>query len=140
MGVIQPRFLWRIMWLGVCIMGMMSAACLAEEVRVSDIQVISEADGTDKILFLLKPFSDPKVFSIEEGNPRIVIDISNVRSWDGRPTLAVNGHCIRQVRTHLHRAEKRLRIVLDLVPSRDYTASPVYYEGKGIYCITVSAG
>lgn len=132
------NFLCALACLGVSVPGI-PATLLAEEVKVTDLKCFSEEDGRDKVCFVLKPLADPKIFSIEGENPRIVLDIPNVHSWAGKPRVAVNGRSVQQVRTHLHRAEKKLRIVLDLVPSRDYTADPIYYEAKGIYCISVSA-
>ncbi len=131
------RFLFALAWLGGCVTGL-PAVSHADEVRVADLQFFSEEDGFDKVCFVLKPLSDPKIFSIEGENPRIVLDIPNVQAWAGKPRLTVNGRSVKQVRTHLHRGENKLRIVLDLVPSRDYTADPIYYEAKGIYCISVS--
>ncbi|MFO7600640.1 MAG: AMIN domain-containing protein [Candidatus Desulfacyla sp.] len=127
----------------LCLLGLIVTgtppASSAEEVRVGDIQVISEKNGSERVCFLLNPFCNPKIFSIEGDKPRIVVDIPHVRAWTGKPTVAANGVSIRQVRTHLHRDDKRLRIVLDLTPSLDYTAEPLYFEAEGIYCIAVSA-
>lgn len=113
------------------------AGVAAQDVHVGQIQALSDKNGTDKVCFVLKPFCDPKVFSIEGDRPRIVVDIENVQAWVDTPTVLLNGPSIRQVRSHLHREQNKLRIVLDLTPSRDYTAEPVYYESEGIYCIAV---
>jgi len=106
-------------------------------VVVGDIQYEIEKNGTEKVCFELNRFCNPKVFSIEGNNPRIVIDIKNVSSWKGKSRITVNAVLIRQVRSHLHRAHNKLRIVLDLSPSLDYVAEPLYYKAEGVYCIAV---
>ncbi len=104
---------------------------------VGDIQYEIEKNGTEKVCFGLNRFCSPKVFSIEGNNPKIVIDIKNVSSWKGKSRIPVNALLIRQVRSHLHRAHNKLRIVLDLSPSMDYVVEPLYYKAEGVYCIAV---
>jgi hypothetical protein len=72
-------------------------------VIVGDIHFGAEKSGVEKICFSLNRFRDPQVFSIEGGKPRIVIDIQDVLSWSGKPTMPVDGALIIQVRTHFHR-------------------------------------
>ena len=108
-------------------------------VIVRDIQFVTEKSGTEKVCFLLNPFCNPQVFSLEGSSPRIVIDIENVHSWKGKSKIPAEGVLIRQVRTHFYRDQNKLRIVLDLRPSMDYTAEPLYYKAEGIYCMAVAA-
>jgi hypothetical protein len=133
------KFVLTLGWLGL-LMTVMPSASLAEGVIVGDIQFISEKSGTEKVCFAMNRFCDPQVFSLEGGKPRIVIDIKDVHSWSGKPRVPVNGVLIMQVRTHFHRDQHKLRIVLDLTPSLDYTADPLYYQAEGLYCIAVVAG
>ena len=101
------------------------------------IACITDA-GVEKVYVRLKDFFIPKIFNINGQKPRIVIDIKNVSHWPGRPSVPVHGRLIRQVRSHLHSREKRLRIVLDLEPSRNYQVSQTYYKAENVYCVEVS--
>ncbi|MFH2219783.1 MAG: hypothetical protein ABII68_08990 [Pseudomonadota bacterium] len=60
-----------------------------------------------------------------------------IYAWDGKSTVPVNGKLIKQIRTHLHRDDKKLRIVLDLDPEADYSVNPTYYRLNNIYCVEV---
>ena len=109
----------------------------AESIVVGNIQYEIEKTGTEKVCFVLNRFCNPKVFSIEGNNPRIVIDIENVYSWKGKSRIPVNALLIKRVRTHFHRGHNKLRIVLDLSPSIDYVVEPLYYKAERVYCIEV---
>jgi hypothetical protein len=130
------KFVLTLSWLAWIVTAMPPASS-ADVVTVGDIQ-FNKRNGNEKVCFVLKPFCNPRVFSLEGNKPRIVMDIVNVHSWKGRSKMPVEGVFVRQVRTHFHSDQKRLRIVLDLTPSRDYTAEPLYYKAEGIYCISVS--
>ncbi|MBW1780565.1 MAG: hypothetical protein JRL30_07475 [Deltaproteobacteria bacterium] len=67
-----------------------------EGVLVGDIQFGIEKCGTEKVCFVLNPFSNPTIFSLEGSNPRIVIDIKEVPSWSGKSRMSVNGLLIKQ--------------------------------------------
>ncbi len=110
-----------------------------DNVVVGDIQFAIEKNATEKVFFALNRFCNPEIFPLEGNNPRIVIDIKKVSSWNGRARIPVNGLLIKQVRISFHRDQNKLRIVLDLNPSMDYVAAPIYYKAEGVYCIEVRA-
>lgn len=110
-----------------------------DNVVVGDIQFEIEKNATEKVFFALNRFCNPEIFPLEGNNPRIVIDIKKVSSWNGRARIPVNGLLIKQVRIYFHRDQNKLRIVLDLNPSMDYAAVPIYYKAEGVYCIEVRA-
>ena len=82
-------------------------------------------------------FSIPVFFTLEGDKPRIVLDIKHVSHWKGKRKIPVNGEYIQQIRTHLHKASEKLRIVLDLKPKKDYTVQQIYEMNANIYTIEV---
>jgi hypothetical protein len=108
-----------------------------EKVIVGDMNFVREKDGAESVCFALSRFCSPHIFSIPGKKPRIVIDVKPVPKWYGKPSIQVGGHQIIRVRSHLHKAEEKLRIVLDLDPSKDFTVEPRYYETERVYCIYV---
>jgi ketosteroid isomerase-like protein len=91
----------------------------------------------EKVFITLNNFSTPKILTLEGDKPRIVIDIKNVSSWSGHYRTPVNGKLIKQIRTFLHHDTEKLRIVLDLNPSENYSTYQIYYQTENIYCIEV---
>jgi len=96
-----------------------------------------EADGAEKVFVSMDYFAVPRVMTLEGNKPRIAIDMENIRSWDGKPLINTNGKLVKQVRTHLYPNDKKLRIVLDLDPARNYTAKLTYQKSKNMYCMQV---
>ena len=94
---------------------------------------------SEKVLVHLKGFSVPKAFDIDGENPRIVIDIWNVSTWNGPSRLPSKGKVIRRIRTYLHKNENKLRIVLDLNvnPYRDYSITQLYDVKKNTYWLEI---
>jgi len=92
-------------------------------------------NGSETVSVYMTGSSIPKAFDVNEGNPRIVIDIWNVAAWQGGSRIPVNGKLIRQIRTYLHRKSNKLRIVLDLAiePGRNYSVTEIYDVKKHIY-------
>ena len=108
-----------------------------EKVLVGDMNFVKEENGAERICFSLSRFCIPEISSIPGKKPRIVIDVKGVPKWYGKPRIQVNGNQIEQVRIHLHKAEEKLRIVLDLNPSLDFMVEPRYYEAERLYCVYV---
>lgn len=93
--------------------------------------------GGERVYIRMDRFFIPIVFNLEGKKPRVVIDIFDISQWDEPSRLPANGPLIRQIRTYLHRKQKKLRIVLDLNPSENYYISQRYFKGKNIYCIEI---
>jgi len=107
-----------------------------EKTVVKNITFEIEND-LEKVFVGLDQFTIPRVLTLGGNKPRIVLDIMNVSSWKGRSKIPVNGKIIRQIRTHLHREIEKLRIVLDLMPAKNYIIEQTFYRAKNIYCIAV---
>jgi hypothetical protein len=100
---------------------------------------INVGPASERVFVHMNGFSVPKAFDIDGENPRIVIDIWNVVAWKGPRRIPSNGKLIKQIRTYLHKDEKKLRIVLDLNvnPFKDYSISQVYDVKKNTYWLEI---
>ena len=108
-----------------------------EKVFVGDMNFVREKSGAERVCFTLSRFCNPDIFSIPGKKPRIVIDVKPVQEWHGKAQIQLNGIQIQQIRTHLYKKEKKLRIVLDLNPALDFMVEPRYYEDERLYCVDV---
>ncbi len=99
--------------------------------------VSDEKQETVKIL--LDRFFPPETFVLEGDNPRIVCDFFNaVPHPDIESEMVLKGDCIVKVRMGPYEhPEKKVRIVLDLVPDNHYEVQQIFYEAENLYCITV---
>jgi hypothetical protein len=106
---------------------------------VRNIYVKFEPVGHEKVFIDFSREAAPEISSIGGKDPRIVVDIKNVLSIrQGIKKIEVKGKLIRQVRSNLDLASRRLRIVVDLAPSRNYEVEPVFYKAEKIYVLNIS--
>ena len=105
---------------------------------VGDITFVKEKGGRERICIPFNRTCLPNIFSIPGKNPRIVLDLEKVSRWPGKEIISTNGLLIQQVRMHMHKNERKLRVVLDLNPKMDYDVAPSYYEAENVYCVDVS--
>jgi ketosteroid isomerase-like protein len=107
-------------------------------VKVKRIHYRSRSDQ-EQVVIELSKHSIPESLSIEGDNPRYIIDVRDVFSWDGQNKFIINGNYIQQIRTYLNDAEHKLRIVLDLYPDNNYQINRRYDLQRNIYTVEVEA-
>lgn len=94
-------------------------------------------EGTDRVCIRMDRFFIPRVFSLDEDPPRVVVDVPDVRQWKGVSRKPVDGPLVKRIRSYLHRNERKLRVVLDLQPAEAYAVSQTYYRKENLFCIGV---
>ena len=95
--------------------------------------------GEEKVFFLISGFYPPKYFALEGDRPRVACDFYGARLGKGiGRCIEVNGRLIQQIRTAVHPGKNpKVRIVLDLVPGKNYDVEQVFYKKENLYVITV---
>ena len=111
-------------------------AILPNSIIIKSIKFEPKKDR-ENVFIASNTFFVPKVLTFEGDKPRIVIDIKNVSSWSGHYRTPVNGNLIKQIRTFLHHDTEKLRIVLDINSSENYSINQIYEQTENIYCIEV---
>ena len=105
---------------------------------IKDITFKLEKGGEEIVLIYANHYFEPKIFALDGGKPRLVIDIKNVINYKkGSSKIAVNGKLIRQIRTYLNPKSKILRVVLDHYTSMNYIVKQVFFEVDNIYILRV---
>lgn len=116
-----------------------------EKVASSVVPTILEIsfDGSssrgEMVLFRLNDFSPPAVSAIEKDNPRVLCDFmamnldSNVQK-----TIETNGRFIERIRTARHNDPEKVRVVLDLLPNRDYDLQQVFFRKDNLFVLIVN--
>lgn len=146
MRITQPSFILGLLTLLLTVLPSTNAFCETgsedadeEKVIVGDLQFSKESSGAEHVCFSLNRFCSPTIFPIPGEKPRIVVDIKPIIRWRGKTRFQVEGHQIQQIRTHFHKSREKLRIVIDLNPSLNFTVEPRYYEAECRYCVYVFA-
>ncbi len=96
-------------------------------------------DRQESVKILLDRFSPPETFVLEGENPRIVCDFfAAVPHPDIEPEMVLKGDFISKIRIGAYaEPEKKVRVVLDLVPSKNYEVQQIFFEKENLYVLSV---
>ncbi len=100
-------------------------------VKVVDGYGLEDADGSIQIVLVMDRVIHPTAFVLKDPL-RVVVDLEP--AWtEGLPRLTSWGHPFLKgpIRLGWHSEQRRLRLVLDLVPGPIYDASQDLYLGEG---------
>ena len=104
-----------------------------------DVSYESTANDSEMVLFKLNDFYPPIVFGIEKGNPRVVCDfLDTLLAVDIPPVINTNGIFVRKIRTARHPSPEKVRVVLDLVPNKNYDLQQVFFKEDNLFVIIIS--
>ncbi len=104
-----------------------------------DVSFESTANDSEMVLFKLNDFYPPIVFGIEKGNPRVVCDfLDTLLAVDIPPVIETDGFFVRKIRTARHPSPEKVRVVLDLVPNKNYDLQQVFFKEDNLFVIIIS--
>jgi hypothetical protein len=103
-----------------------------------DVSFDNTSSDSEMVLFKLNDFYPPIVFGIEKGNPRVVCDFLDTElSPDVRSVLDTNGEYVARIRVARHKDPDKVRVVLDLVPNRNYDLQQVFFKEENLFVIVI---
>ncbi|PID41496.1 MAG: hypothetical protein CR981_03180 [Proteobacteria bacterium] len=106
---------------------------------VKDVSFETTANDSEMVLFKLNEFYPPIVFGIEKGNPRVVCDFLDTDLADTvKSVIQTNGVYVSRIRTALHTNPHKVRVVLDLVPNRNYDLQQVFFKEDNLFVIIIN--
>ena len=104
-----------------------------------DVSFESTANDSEMVLFKLNDFYPPIVFGIEKGNPRVVCDFLDTSlAKTVLPVIQTKGLFVSKIRTARHPSPEKVRVVLDLVPNRNYDLQQVFFKEDNLFVIIIS--
>jgi hypothetical protein len=94
-----------------------------------------------KVIFELNGPFPPQTMIVEGEKPRVVCDFFDVGlASDIGDSIEVNNGIIEKIRTGMHKWPKfKVRVVLDLVPERNYEIDQFFFEKENYYILVVKA-
>jgi len=132
----------RIGWAHQSLFSMDSSAKGVSFKEVKEIRVDKTPEGEEKITFVLSGFYPPKTFVSEEDSPKIVCDFPEARASEHiKQTIPVNGTYLKKIRVGIHEGPpSKLRVVLDMVPNKNYSVKQTFFKKENLYTLTLKAG
>ena len=109
--------------------------------EVRTIRPETPANDVAKVVFELNGPYPPQTTITGEGKPRIVCDFYDAKiAPDIGDRIEVNNGFIERIRIGMHKWPKlKVRVVLDLVPGRDYTLERSLVDKENCYVLEVAA-
>jgi hypothetical protein len=99
----------------------------------------NDSNRGEMVLFKLNEFHPPIVFGIEEGTPRVVCDFKDTTAAKDLPnSIKTAGKFIQKVRIGKEKADKKVRVVLDLTPNFSYDLQQVFFKDDNLFVIIIN--
>lgn len=99
------------------------------------------AKDVAKVIFELNGPFPPETMIVEGEKPRVVCDFFDARlASDIGDSIEVNNGIVEKIRTGMHKWPKsKVRVVLDLVPERNYEVDQIFFEKENYFVLVVKA-
>jgi len=118
-----------------------SATAPAADFTINEIQfeAADTPERSETVHIMLNALLYPTTFALVEGIPRVVCDFIDAEpAKDLKGAIEVNGRYVKRIRTGFHANPKtKTRVVLDLVPDRDYTIQQIASPKNNRFSIVV---
>ncbi len=92
------------------------------------------------VAFKLNSFNPPVVFGIEEDIPRIVCFFKDTSASDDLEELIESGgRFIKSIKIGKYRDPDNIRVVLDLIPGKNYDLQQIFFKEDSLFMIIINA-
>ncbi len=110
------------------------------EPQLLDILFEDSSNKGEMVVFKLNGFYPPVVFGLEKETPRVVCDFSVTRLSKRVPLLIDSrGVYVEKIRTAQHKNPDKIRVVLDLVPDKNYDLQQIFFKEDNYFVIIVNS-
>jgi hypothetical protein len=126
----------------LCFAVSFAAPCAGEDPKtaltVKKIAFTRDKGDMERIALFCNQSCVPEIFSLEEGNPRVVMDLKGVSLIQTKArNINTGGKLVKRVRSYLDKQTKTLRVVLDMEPSKYYIVCPMQGPSGNTYMLTI---
>lgn len=91
------------------------------------------------VLFHLSGFHPPSVSAGEKDNPRVFCDFMGMEMDKGvEETITAKGKFVERIVTAKQNTPEKIRVVLHLVPNRDYDLQQVFFKNDNLFVLIVN--
>jgi len=112
---------------------------ISELPTILDISFDDSSSKGEMVLFRLNKFSPPIVSVIEKENPRVLCDFMETNMNPSvLKSIEANGKYVERIRAARHDDPKKVRVVLDLLPNRDYDLQQVFFRNDNLFVLIVN--
>ncbi len=108
--------------------------------QIFDIGFDDSSNKGEMVSFKLNDFYPPVVFGQEKDNPGVVCDFPDTLLSKNVPaTIDCNGVYVKRIKTSSHKNPDKIRVVLELVPDKNYDLQQVFFKEDNSFVIIVNS-
>jgi AMIN domain len=107
--------------------------------RVLNISFDDSSAKGEMVLFHLSGFHPPSVSAVEKDNPRVFCDFLGMEIDKGvEEVITAKGKFVERISTAKQSTPDKVRVVLHLVPNRDYDLQQVFFKNDNLFVLIVN--
>jgi len=107
---------------------------------LSNVNFEKTSHKGEMVLFKLNDFFPPKVFGIEKGEPKVILDFNDTElGKQVKDVLFCNGKYVQSIRITKNTNPVKVRVVLHLVPHRNYDLQQVFFKEDNLFVVIVNS-
>jgi tetratricopeptide (TPR) repeat protein len=130
-------------WLAVFFVLSSYGHCLAEDqattLTVKEIVLKIHKNGEEKVAVLCSQACVPALSVVEGNKLRIIMDFAGVSYIEPKyRNVPVSSKYVKIIRSYLDHASRKLRVVLDMDPSKHYVVHPTQDQTANAYSLVIS--
>ena len=101
----------------------------------------SDADKGENVRFKLNGEHSPKIFTIQDANPRLVLDFPDTRCSNSvNRAIDAKGKLVKKIRVGIHTdKDPKIRVVVDLAPNGKYQHTQHFDAQDKTLVVTISS-
>jgi tetratricopeptide (TPR) repeat protein len=117
--------------------------CIAQDqtatLTVKEIVFKADKGGREKVAVLCTQACVPALSSVEGKKPRIIMDFTGVSFIEPKyRNIPISGKYVKKIRSYLDKDSKKLRVLLDMDPSKHYVVHPTQDPTANAYSLLIS--
>ncbi len=106
---------------------------------ILDITFDDSSNRGEMVLFHLNDFFPPSVSAVEKDRPSVQCDFSQMTlGKDVKREIAADGKYVERIRTTYNKNSDSVRVVLDLLPGRDYDLQQVFFKKDNLFVLIIN--
>ncbi len=134
---------WFLTCLVVCLVLSSYGLCMAQDqtaaLTVKEIVFKADKGGKEKVAVLCNQACIPILSGLEGKKPRVIMDFAGVSFMESRyRNVPVSGKHVKKIRSYLNKDSKKLRVVLDMAPSKHFIVYAIQDETVNTFSLSIA--
>jgi tetratricopeptide (TPR) repeat protein len=134
---------WFLTCFVVCLVLSSYGLCMAQDqtttLTVKEIAFKADKGGKEKVAILCNQACIPTLSGLEGKNARIIMDFAGVSFMEPKyRNIPVSGKYVKKIRSYLDRDSKKLRVVLDMAPSKHFIVHAIQDQTVNAFSLSIA--